>query len=150
MHTILEMELPPRFHVTQWNRGLGLGGWEPSRVRHLGIYLCTFTTRMKELFRKETTFEKCPSMANDAEADFHCVIVIAVSSKHSSDHKYSFIFSLPLLFIFIFLLFYFLYFKIYCSFAIDFSICNYDNILFLLFYIREPILYKPYGFSWVS
>ena len=88
-------------------------------------------------------------MANDADADFHCVIVIAVSSKYSSYHKYSFIFYLPLLFIFIFFVF-FLYFKIYCSSAIDFFMCNYDNILFLLFYIREPIPYKPGGFSWAS
>ena len=88
-------------------------------------------------------------MANDAEADFHCVIFIAVSSKHSSYHKYSFIFSLPLLFIFIFFVF-FLHFKIYCSSAIDFSMCNYDNILFSLFYIREPIPYNPGGFSWAS
>ena len=51
-------------------------------------------------------------MANDAEADnFHCVIVIAVSSKHSSYHKYSFIFSLPLLFIF-FVFFYILRFTV--------------------------------------
>ena len=49
-------------------------------------------------------------MANDAEADnFHCVIVIAVSSKYSSYHKYSFIFSLPLLFIFIFFLSFFIF-----------------------------------------
>ena len=82
-------------------------------------------------------------MANDAEADnFHCEIVIAVSSKHSSYHKYSFIFSLPLLFIFIFFCL-FLYFKIYCSSAIDFSMCNYDNLWFLLFFIREPFLISP-------
>ena len=91
-------------------------------------------------------------MANDAEADFHCVIFTAVSSKHSSYHKYSFtvFFLFTFAFHFHFFCLFFLYFKIYCSSAIDFSMCNYDNILFLLFYIREPIPYKPSGFSWAS
>ena len=89
-------------------------------------------------------------MANAAEADFHCVIVIAVSSKHSSYHKYSFIFFFTFPFHFHFFCHFFLYFKIYCRSAIDFSMCNYDNILFLLFYIREPIPYNPGGFSWAS
>ena len=90
-------------------------------------------------------------MANDAEADFHCVIVIAVTSKHSSCHKYSFFF-FTFAFHFHFFFCLFLYLKIYCSSAIDFSMCDYDNIkfLFLLFYIREPIPYKPGGFSWAS
>ena len=102
----------------------------------------------ESFFLKTLPSRKRPSMANDAEADFHCVIVIAVNSKHSSYHKYSFIF-LYLCFSFSFFSF-FIYLKIYCSSAIDFSMCDYDNILFLLFNIREPIPYKPGGFSWAS
>ena len=94
-------------------------------------------------FSKKLPLRKHPSMANDAEADFHCVIFTAVRSKHSSYNKYSLFFFLYLYFSFSFFFFvFFLYFKIYCSSAIDFSMCNYDNILFLLFYIREPIPYK--------
>ena len=102
MDIILEMELRPCFHVTQLNRGLGLGGWEPSRV-------CAHSPQeWMSFFLKTLPSRKRPSMANDAEADFYCVIFIVVSSKHSSYHKYSFIFSLPLLFIFIFFVFFYI------------------------------------------
>ena len=93
-------------------------------------------------FLKTLPSRKRPSMANDAEADFHCVIFIVVSSKHSSYHKYSFIFSLPLLFIFIFYVFFYIL-RFYCSSAIDFSMCNYDNICSYYFTLGSPFLISP-------
>ena len=74
-------------------------------------------------------------MANDAEADFHGVIVVAVSSKHSSYHKYSFIFLLPLLFIFIF------------SFVFFFSILRFTVALPLIFPCVIMITFCSYYFT---
>ena len=89
-------------------------------------------------------------MANDAEADFHCVIFTAVSSKHSSYHKFSFIFSLPFLFIFIFFVFFCI---LRFTVALPLIFPCVIMITFCSFYFslaREPIPYKPGGFSWAS
>ena len=89
-------------------------------------------------------------MANDAEADnFHCVIVIAVSSKHSSYHKYSYIFSLPLLFIFIFFVFFYI---LRFTVALPLIFPCVIMITFCSYYctLGEPIPYKHSGFSRAS
>ena len=75
-------------------------------------------------------------MANDAEADFHCVIFTAVSSKHSSYHKYSF--TVFLLFTFAF------HFHFFCLF---FYILRFTVALPLIFPCVIMITFCSYYFT---